>query len=202
MALSASVMALNTGMIDSAPPSSMAISTPVAGQADPWEVRVHASDLSVSDDFKEALIQEEGVREVVYRDVAGYPTVGVGHLVTKKDKLRVGQRVSYDRILKFLDQDLETAERAVERLVGDLPLYQYEFDALVDLVYNVGEGNVSARKSPKLNAAIAAADYESIADQLHYHRAGGKKANGLKYRSERRAQIFMDASYDDPREKG
>ncbi|WFL76700.1 lysozyme [Altererythrobacter arenosus] len=195
-ALSASVMAMNTGMIDTAPPSQSVIST---NAFDPWTTRMPASELSVSDDFKQALIEEEGVREVVYRDVAGYPTVGVGHLVTKADRLRVGQGVSYERILDFLEQDLAIAERAVERLVGNLPLYQHEFDALVDLVFNVGEGNVSDDKSPRLNAAIADGDYERIASELNYHHAGGKKARGLEFRSERRAQIFLDASYDDPR---
>ncbi len=167
---------------------------------DPSEHRVSAIKLSASDDLKEAMIQEEGVREVVYRDVAGYPTVGVGHLVTAKDNLRVGDRVSYDKILSFLEQDLEIAERAAVRLLGDLPVLQHEFDALVDLIYNVGEGNVSERKSPQLNKAIASADYEAIADELHYHNAGGAKANGLVFRSERRANIFMEAAYDDPRE--
>lgn len=204
LALSAGAMALNTAAIDFAPPVSSEVHQMVqmsdGVMVDPSEHRVSADRLSVSDEMKEAMIEEEGVREVVYRDVAGYPTVGVGHLITAKDNLRVGDRVSYDRILSFLEQDLQTAERAAVRLLGDLPVMQHEFDALVDLIYNVGEGNVSEAKSPQLNRAIAAADYEAIADELHYHQAGGAKANGLVHRSERRANIFMDASYDDPRE--
>ncbi|RDC60238.1 Lysozyme [Alteripontixanthobacter maritimus] len=164
------------------------------------ETRVDASELRASEAFKEALIEEEGVRETVYRDVAGYPTVGVGHLVTKADNLRVGDRVSYDQILDFLEQDLKAAEAATQRLAGDLPLFQHEFDALLDLVYNVGEGNVSERKSPKLNTAIASGDYAGIAAELDYHHAGGSKANGLVNRSERRTAIFMDANYENPRE--
>lgn len=190
-------MAMNTGMIDTVPPSSVAVSMHLQ---DAGESRKNALELRVSDEFKQALIEEEGVREVVYRDVAGYPTVGVGHLVTPKDRLSVGDRVGYDRILDLLDRDLETAEAAVARLVGDLPLHQHEYDALVDLVFNVGEGNVSPEKSPRLNAAIAAGDHEAIAAELDYRHAGGKKARGLGFRSERRAQIFMDAQYDNPRE--
>ena len=165
-------------------------------------VRKPAVILKASDEFKQALIEEEGVRYTVYRDVAGYPTVGVGHLVRPADNLRVGDRVSEQRVLDFLEEDLKTAERGVRILVGDLPLYQHEFDALLDLVYNVGLGNVSERESPRLNAAIADRDYEAIAAELDYTHAAGKVARGLEYRSERRAQIFMDASYDDPRETG
>src|SRR5690606_24277314 len=100
----------------------------------------------------------------------------------------------------FLERDIAQAERAVARLVGDLPLYQNEFDALVDLVFNVGEGNVSAERSPSLNAAIAARDYDSIAAELAYHHAAGQVAKGLIYRSQRRESIFTEASYENPRE--
>jgi GH24 family phage-related lysozyme (muramidase) len=177
-------------------------SVPVIQDAsvDATRYRVHAAKISASDAFKQALIEEEGVRQTVYRDVAGYPTVGVGHLVRSHDGLNVGDRISYDQVLDFLEDDLAIAEEGVRRLVGDLPIYQHEFDALLDLVYNVGEGNVSERKSPRLNAAIEAGDYESIADELHYHHAAGKKARGLEFRSERRAAMFEQASYEDPRE--
>jgi lysozyme len=169
---------------------------------DPTQTRIHASRISTSGQFKQALIEEEGVRQVVYRDVAGYPTVGVGHLIEPRDNLRVGDRVSKAQVLSFLDADLAEAEGHVRDLVGNLPLFQHEFDALVDLVYNVGRGNVSASESPRLNAAIDAGDYERIASELNYTHAAGRVARGLEFRSERRASIFLDASYDDPRETG
>ena len=169
---------------------------------DPTQVRVQANHLRVSDEFKAALVEEEGVRYTVYRDVAGYPTVGVGHLIEAGDNLRVGQTISKERVLNFLDTDLREAEQQVAELVGDLPLFQHEFDALVDLLFNVGPGNVSEHKSPRLNAAIEAGDYERIASELDYTHAAGKVARGLEYRSERRAKMFLDASYEDPRAMG
>lgn len=162
--------------------------------------RMPASLRNASAEFKQALIEEEGVRYIVYRDVAGYPTVGVGHLVTPRDNLRVGDRISRQQVLEFLEGDLVEAESGVRGLVGDLPLFQHEFDALVDLVYNVGAGNVSASESPRLNAAVASGDYRRIATELDYTYAGGRVARGLEFRSERRAKIFRDARYEDPRE--
>ena len=179
------------------PKPAAAVTKPIPPAKD---VRMPAALMSSSDEFKQALIEEEGVRYTVYRDVAGYPTVGVGHLVLPQDNLRVGDRISDQQVLDFLDQDLKKAEEGVQQLVGDLPLYQHEFDALVDLVYNVGIGNVSGEKSPRLNAAIDAGDYEGIAAELDYTHAAGKVARGLEFRSERRAQIFMEAAYEDPRE--
>lgn len=166
------------------------------------DVRRPASLMKASDAFKQALIEEEGVRYTVYRDVAGFPTVGIGHLIRPADNLQVGDRISNRQALDFLEQDLAIAERGVRILVGDLPLHQHEFDALLDLVYNVGLGNVSQSESPRLNAAIQARDYDAIAAELDYTHAGGRVARGLEFRSERRAQIFLDASYEDPRASG
>ena len=90
----------------------------------------------------------------------------------------------------------------MRELVGDLPLYQHEFDALVDLVYNVGPGNVAEDESPRLNAAIQARDYDAIAAELNYTHAAGQVARGLQFRSERRENMFSEASYEDPRENG
>ena len=162
--------------------------------------RMPAALIEPSDEFKQALIEEEGVRYTVYRDVAGYPTVGVGHLVVPQDDLRVGDRIGEDRVLAFLSRDLEIAADAVRDLVGDLPLFQHEFDALLDLVYNVGAGTVGEHRSPRLNDAIENGDYSAIADELRYTEARGRYARGLHHRSERREQMFLDASYDDPRE--
>jgi len=142
-------------------------------------------------------VQAEGVRRTVYSDAIGLPTVGVGHLVTPADGLSVGKQISYDRILDLFDHDLRLAEEAVQRLVGDLPLFQHEFDALVDLIYNVGEGGVSEHSSPRLNAAIAEGNYAAIAAELAYHHAGGAAIGGLVHRSERRIAMFTEADYAD-----
>lgn len=161
--------------------------------------RMPAALLKASDSFKRTLLEEEGVRYTVYRDVAGYKTVGVGHLVRPEDGLEVGDRVSERRMREFLASDLAEAERGVRRLVGDLPLHQHEFDALLDLVYNVGFGNVAESESPRLNAAIADRDYDAIAAELDYTHAGGRFARGLMHRSDRRERIFSRAAYGDPR---
>jgi GH24 family phage-related lysozyme (muramidase) len=194
LALSASVMSLGTAAMP-APNMPPRLESPNA-----FEKRRPAALLSPSDELLQSMIEEEGARQTVYRDVAGYPTVGVGHLITSSDNLQVGDRISKDQVLEFLERDLAQAEQAVRRMVGDLPLLQNEYDALVDLAFNVGEGNLSPERSPELNAAIAARDYDAIAQQLDYHDAAGRIAHGLIYRSERRENIFTDASYVNPRD--
>ena len=163
------------------------------------EDRRHSSFLSASDLLKRAIAQEEGLRLTVYRDVAGYPTVGVGHLVTAQDRLSVGDTITEARALSLLERDLRTAENGVRDLVGDLAINQFEFDALADLVFNVGRGNVDEDSSPRLNAAIRAGDHDAIAEELAYHNAGGEVAGGLVHRSDRRMAIFLAGDYRDPR---
>ncbi len=172
-------------------------STDIVQMAD---VRMPATALSTSAEMKEAMIEEEGVRYTVYRDAAGFATVGVGHLVQADDGLAVGEKLTRDAVLDLFETDLAYAEQVVERLAGDTPLYQHEFDALVDLAFNVGEGSLSAANSPKLNAAIALRDHDGIAAELDYLRAGSIAPAGLEIRSERRVAIFTAAEYDNPRD--
>jgi GH24 family phage-related lysozyme (muramidase) len=170
-----------------------------AAQLDPQAIRVPTDQLTASMQLMEAIAQEEGVRLTVYRDVAGNPTVGVGHRVTASDGLQVGDVISYDHAIDLLERDLAASEAIVGAMVGDLPLFQHEFDALVDLVYNVGEGTVSRANSPALHRAIANADHAAIAEELIYEKAGGSFAAGLAYRSVRRQSIFTEGLYEDPR---
>ena len=162
--LSAGVMGMSAAAMGAFPtePAHAAV------QVDNPLVRLPARGLHASEELKRALVEEEGVRDTVYRDIAGYATVGCGHLVTPADGLHVGDRVNYDKILDFLDSDLSEAEAHVIAVVGDMPLYQHEFDALVDLVYNVGPGALTAKKSPRLMEAIATGNYAAIDAELEY----------------------------------
>lgn len=199
----AAAMLLSTGAM-----SLTAFTTPFAAEhkASTQHARVgkrqSPDHLRASERLKQALIEEEGVRHTVYRDVAGYPTVGVGHLVRPGDGLALGDRISETQARAFLDADLKSAEEAARELLAGLPVHQHEFDALVDLVYNVGPGNVSQEQSPNLNQAIARGEYERIAAELEYTHAGGSYARGLDHRSERRTQMFRQASYHNPRLAG
>jgi len=51
------------------------------------------------------LKRREGIRKEVYLDKRRRPTVGIGHLVTSADKLKVGDKVDDDRVSKFFQHD-------------------------------------------------------------------------------------------------
>lgn len=90
--------------------------------------------------------RREGVRLEMYRDSAGLPTIGCGHLLSK-DELSSGKILGEDWrdgisqavCEQQLRTDLELAVTAVNVLV-QVPLLQHQFDALVSFVFNVGRG--------------------------------------------------------------
>ncbi len=81
----------------------------------------------------------EGERLKVYRDEAGYATVGVGHKVMPVDNLKVGDTITPLKSGQLLKNDLINAERAVSMGVK-VPLNKNQYDALVSFVFNVGSG--------------------------------------------------------------
>lgn len=71
-------------------------------------------------------------------DAKGFPTIGVGHLVSKTDSVYDGKTLSDAEIDKLFAADVGWAEDIINGL--GLPLKQNQFDALVSFVYNVGPG--------------------------------------------------------------
>ena len=56
------------------------------------------------------LIADEGYVYEIYNDHLGYPTFGVGHLITEKDEESgkpLGTPVSEDRIMECLNNDIK-----------------------------------------------------------------------------------------------
>ena len=56
------------------------------------------------------LIMDEGYKYEIYLDHLGYPTMGVGHLITEKDEEHgkpVGTPIAEDRIKECLENDIK-----------------------------------------------------------------------------------------------
>lgn len=93
------------------------------------------------------LIREfEGEVLQVYKCPAGHPTVGIGHLVTKRDNLKMGDKITKEQSEAFFKADIEHFENAINQSVK-VPITQNEFDAIVSLAYNVGANGLRASKS-------------------------------------------------------
>lgn len=106
--------------------------------------------MKTSRDGIEFIKRREGFRHKKYKDDAGLPTIGYGHLIQTGENFTMPITEVEGEAL--LTKDLQIAEKAIDRLVK-IPLNQHQFDALVSFVFNVGVGNfVKSTLLKKLNA--------------------------------------------------
>lgn len=97
--------------------------------------------MELSDQGIELLRRFEGCRLVVYLDIAGKPTIGIGHLLSPRE-IEEGvfaSGITEDQAVALLRADTASAANAVKRLVK-VPLTGNEFDVLVSFVFNEGGG--------------------------------------------------------------
>ena len=161
--------------------------------------RLRPSDLQFSSRGASFIAAYEGYRGAAYDDAGGHCTIGYGHLIhrgrcTSGDRARWGT-LSTDRALALLWQDAETYAAGVRASLPDTPLYQHEFDALVSLSYNIGNGGFA---SSSVRAALAQSepDYAAVPDgMLRWVSSSGVKLPGLQRRRANEGNLFSTGSY-------
>lgn len=133
----------------------------------------------------ELLKRSEGFRGRVYMDIAGVPTIGYGHRLLHPDSFPDG--ISEADAEDILISDVSHAINAVQRLVK-VSLTQGQFDALVDFVFNLGEGRLaSSTLLKKLNAGY----YSQIPQELEkWDHAACTEVPALKVRREAEAAMW------------
>ena len=133
---------------------------------------------------KELIKKFEGKRNEPYKDTGGVVTVGYGHT---GDSAKSGKKLTDDEIEGLLDEDMQTATSAVERLV-DVELSQNQIDALTSFVFNVGEGAFA--KSTMLRK-INDGDFEGAEKEfMKWVYDDGRKLRGLERRRRQEAELF------------
>ena len=164
------------------------------GGAVPPTQRVPVSTLNVSPRGLQELKDSEGLRLTLYLDVASHATIGVGHLVHKgpidgTEPAAFKDGITEQEALDLLQADVQRFVAALRRLVT-VPVSQNEFDALLNLVFNIGVGNfTTSTLLRKLNAG----DYAGAAAQFPAWRlAGGKVSPGLVARRARERTLFEE----------
>ena len=135
----------------------------------------------------------------MYKDVAGLPTIGYGHLLTRSEltsgKITINGSTKYwrDGLTEqeaddLLDQDLDHFEDAVNKYVK-VKLTQYQFEALVSFAFNVGVG---AFTDSTLLKRVNSNDWHDVPNQFRrWVYAGGKKVKGLVNRRESEISLWQ-----------
>ena len=123
---------------------------------------------------------DEGVVYKIYTDHLGYPTFGIGHLITKNDpefEEPVGTPVSKERVDSVFAVDIKIAEdecKVLYKFWEELPEEVQEI--LVNMMFNLGRPRLT--KFKKMNAALEMGDWKTAAvegrDSRWYHQVGSR----------------------------
>lgn len=139
--------------------------------------------MEINQDGLNLILSFEKCKLVVYKDQAGYRTVGVGHRTT----LPVGATITSAEAQNLLKGDLERFERCVNNGVK-VDVTSNQFSALVAFSYNVGDG---AFLGSRLLKILNSGDTDGAAEQFaRWDRAGGKVSLGLSRRRAAELRLF------------
>jgi lysozyme len=124
----------------------------------------------------EQLKIDEGVKYEIYLDHLGYPTFGVGHLITADDPesaYDIGEPVSVERVIEAFERDLDIAISECIVLYGDAEWEMFPGEVqeiLVNMMFNLGRPRLS--KFKRMNLALLNHDWKLAAvegrDSLWY----------------------------------
>lgn len=139
--------------------------------------RVQVAMLTLSAAALIGIAVSEGYSDRAYTPVPGdVPTIGFGDT----QGVKLGDRTDPVRALIKLGQHTETFQRELRGCIGDVPMYQYEWDAIVSWAYNVG--SPAACKST-LVRKLQAGDYPGACRELlRWDKFQGKPLPGLTKR--------------------
>jgi len=128
----------------------------------------------------------EGYRESAYIPVAGdVPTIGFGDT----HNVKIGDKTDPIRALIKLSQHTESFQKDLKRCIGDVPMYQHEWDAIVSWSYNVGTG--AACKST-LVKNLKMRDYSAACKELlKWNKFNGKELKGLTTRRQQEYRLCI-----------
>ena len=118
--------------------------------------------------LREQLKIDEGVKYEIYKDHLGYPTFGIGHLVTDTDAefgCDVGTSVSEQRVEEAFEKDVQIVIKDCEILYPDFNELPEEVQQIVaNMMFNLGRPRLSKFKGMK--AGVDARDWKKAADEM------------------------------------
>lgn len=157
--------------------------------------------MRISDKGISLLKDLEGRATTVYKDVAGIPSIGYGHLLTRSELysgkifLRSGRIIRWkdaplsdQDLAELLRHDLAPVEKALTEAVKR-PLMQCQVDALACWTFNVG---TEAMRDSTLLRKLNLGDYAAVPTELRrWNKAGGRVVQGLINRREQEVTMWL-----------
>ena len=101
--------------------------------------------------LREQLKVDEGVKYEIYKDHLGYPTFGIGHLITEDDPEHGepdGTEISEDRVNEIFESDVAKFVSEAKILFPDLDeLPDVAQQVIVNMAFNMGRPRLSKFKN-------------------------------------------------------
>ena len=111
---------------------------------------------------------DEGCIYEIYLDHLGYPTFGIGHLITKNDPeygWQVGTSIDTHRVHETFEQDIKTVLSDCARLYSDFEDLPEEAQRVIaNMMFNMGLTRLSKFKGMK--RGVDAKDWNAAADEM------------------------------------
>ena len=121
-----------------------------------------------TDKLREQLATDEGIVNEIYLDHLGYPTFGIGHLITDHDPEKgqeVGTSISEERVNQAFDEDVQTVVADCAICFNTWDGYPEEAkQVFANMMFNMGRTRLS--KFKKMIAAVNDSNWEEAAAQM------------------------------------
>ena len=118
--------------------------------------------------LQKELAADEGCKLEIYLDHLGYPTVGIGHLITEDDELygfEVGSEVSQEHVDDLFQADVQRTPRDCEFLYSDFNDLPEEAQLIIaNMCFQLGRPRLSGFK--KMKAAVDSRDWREASRQM------------------------------------
>jgi len=126
------------------------------------------------EELKEDIAKEEGLKYEIYRCSEGYPTAGIGHLITEWDEeyygMPIGTEVSKEQVDKWFEADLYVAINDMEKFTADMQVDENVKECITHMVFQLGLPRLNKFRNFKqalIDGDIAKAQAEMM-DSLWY----------------------------------
>ena len=120
------------------------------------------------DKLREQLKIDEGCIYEIYNDHLGYPTFGIGHLVTESDPENgktLGTAVSEDRVTEAFESDVQSVLSDCNILYPDFDdLPEEAQQVIANMMFNMGRTRLSKFKGMK--RGVDSRDWNAAADEM------------------------------------
>ena len=118
--------------------------------------------------LREQLEVDEGCVYEIYNDHLGYPTFGIGHLVTESDPEQgqsLGTTVSSERVAEAFESDIQSVLRDCNVLYSDFHNLPEEAQQVIaNMMFNLGRPRLS--KFAGMKRGVDARDWNAAADEM------------------------------------